>query len=222
MESVPFASGREADVYAYGDGRILRRYRTGADATREAGVMAYVQGLGFPVPRVFSASGTDIVMERVEGPTMAEALLAGRLGIPDGAAMLADLLRRLHDLPAESGAGTIVHNDLHPENVLLTERGPIVIDWHNADDGEADLDTALSSLILAEVAIGSIAHPMGAAAGQLLDLFLARAPGDPARLLDQAVAIRSGQDTLTPEEIAAVPVAADRVRAAALRVRGEH
>jgi hypothetical protein len=49
----PFAAGREADVFALDDGRVLRRYRTGADATGEAEVMAYAAGLGFPVPEVF-------------------------------------------------------------------------------------------------------------------------------------------------------------------------
>src|SRR6185295_9297725 len=105
-----------------------------------------------------------------------------------GAVILAELLRRLHEVPARSGAGTIVHLDLHPENVILTERGPMVIDWRNAGDGPADLDTALTALILAQVAIGSIEHPLGAAAGEMLDSFLELAPGDPTRLLDDAVA----------------------------------
>src|SRR5256885_16073146 len=121
--------------------------------------MAYAAGLGFPVPAVYSASGPDLVMERLDGPTMAQALLAG-MPLAEGAAMLADLLRRLHELPARSGAGTLAHFDLHPENVMLTARGPMVIDWHNAGDGPADLDTALTALIIGQVAIGSIPHPI--------------------------------------------------------------
>jgi aminoglycoside phosphotransferase (APT) family kinase protein len=210
---VPFAAGREADVFAIGDGRVLRRYRTGADVTREAEVMAYAGGLGYAVPRVFSAHGADLVMERLDGPTMAQALLAGALGIPESATMLADLLRRLHRLPASSGPDTIVHLDLHPDNVVLTARGPVVIDWHNARDGPADLDTAFSALIIAQVAIGSIEHPMGARAGELLDLFVREAPGDPVRLLDDAVAMRREQPTMSADEVATLGVAAARVRA---------
>jgi tRNA A-37 threonylcarbamoyl transferase component Bud32 len=208
----PIASGREADVFALDDARVLRRYRTGADVTVEAEVMAYAGGLGFPVPRVYEADGTDLVMERLDGPTLATALLTGTVPLGAGAAILAGLLRRLHDLPSRSGPGTIVHLDLHPENVMLTAHGPVVIDWHNAGDGPADLDTAFTALILAQVALGSLAHPMGASAGEFLDRFLDLAPGDPTRLLDDAVTLRSQQPTLSPEEIGELGAAAARVR----------
>ena len=44
-------------------------------------------------------------------------------------------------------------------------RGPVAIDWGNAGDGPGDLDTALCALILAQVAIGSIEHPLVTEAG---------------------------------------------------------
>jgi aminoglycoside phosphotransferase (APT) family kinase protein len=207
-----FAFGREADVYALPDGRVLRRYRNGDEVAREATIMAHVAGLGYPVPRVFTAHGPDLVMERLNGPTMAQALLAGEVAMAAGAAMLADLLRRLHELPAPTGPGSVLHLDLHPENVLLTDRGPVVIDWRNADDGPGDLDTAFTALILAQVTIGSIDHPMGAGAGELLDRFLELAPGDPLRLLDRAVEIRGGQLTMSVEEVGELGAAAARVR----------
>jgi len=208
----PFAAGREADVFALGTGRVLRRYRTGADTGDEVAVMRYVRGLGFPVPAVFAARGPEMVMERIDGPTMAQAALAGTLTVEDAAALLADLLRRLHELPARSGPGTIVHLDLHPENVLLTTAGPMVIDWRNGRDGPGDLDTAFTALVLAQVAIGSIVHPLGRAAGVLLDRFLELAPGDPVRMLDEAVEMRSRHTTLSPEEIGMLGAAAARVR----------
>jgi aminoglycoside phosphotransferase (APT) family kinase protein len=217
----PFASGREADVFALDDTRVLRRYRTGADVAVEAEVMAYAGGLGFPVPKVYQASGTDLVMERIDGPTLATALLSGDLPIAEGSAIMADLLRRLHELPARSGPDTVVHLDLHPENVMLAAHGPMVIDWHNAGDGPADLDTAFTALILAEVALGSLPHPIdaaadslpiGAAAGELLDRFLDLAPGDPTRLLSDAVRMRSQQTTLSPAEVGMLGAAAARVR----------
>lgn len=208
----PFAAGREADVFALDATRVLRRYRTGADASGEADLMRYVRGLGFPVPEVFAAEGPDMVMERLDGPTMAQAAVAGTLSLAVAAAMLADLLRRLHELPARAGTGTILHLDLHPENVLLTPVGPVVIDWRNGQDGPGDLDTAFTALILAQVAIGSIEHPLGEDAGVILDRFLQLAPGDPTRMLDDAVAIRSRHTTLSAEEIGMLGVAAERVR----------
>src|SRR5215472_13478770 len=70
-------SGRNADAYDLGDGRVLRRYRDGRDARRvfaEAQVMTHVRACGIPVPEVFDVSGSDIVMERAVGPTMLDAL----------------------------------------------------------------------------------------------------------------------------------------------------
>jgi tRNA A-37 threonylcarbamoyl transferase component Bud32 len=209
---IPFAAGREADVFALDDGRVLRRYRDGGDATREAALMAYLHDEGYPVPAVHSADGAEIVMERLDGPTMSQALLAGTFTIPDSATMLADLLSRLHRIAGPSGHGTVGHYDLHPENVLLTSRGPVVIDWRNGRDGSADLDTAFSALILAQVAIGSIEHEIRDKAGDLLDLFLAVAPGDPLSRLDEAVEIRGQQWTMSADEVAALGTAAARVR----------
>jgi aminoglycoside phosphotransferase (APT) family kinase protein len=213
----PIASGREADVFALDARRVLRRYRRVADVTHEAKAMAYAAGLGFPVPAVYEAHGAEMVLERLDGPTMMQAMAAGDLELRDGAAILADLHRRLHELPPQSPSATgqycLVHLDLHPENVMMTGRGPVVIDWCNATDGEADLDTALSALIMSQVAIDP-AYPYAAAAGEFLDVFLPIAPGDPRRLLDEAVALRAGQSTMTPRDL-------DLLGAATARIRGD-
>jgi Ser/Thr protein kinase RdoA (MazF antagonist) len=206
----PIASGREADIFALDAGRVLRRYRRVADVTGEAAVMTHVAAHGYPVPAVHSAHGSEMVLERLDGPTMARAMAAGELPIADGAALLAALLERLHKLPPLR-SGSIVHLDLHPENVMLTGRGPVVIDWCNAIDGPPDLDTALSALILAQVAVDR-SHVWSGEAGVLVDAFLPLAPGDPLRLLDDAVLLRRRQLTMTPMEIAALGTAAERVR----------
>ena len=69
-------AGRAADVYALDGQRVLRRYRTGDSAEREAGMMAYLAEAGFPVPRVYHASGPDLVMERLAGRDMLADLSA--------------------------------------------------------------------------------------------------------------------------------------------------
>jgi len=206
----PIAAGREADIFALDAGRVLRRYRRVADVSAEAAVMTHVAAHGYPVPAVHEAHGSDMVLEHLDGPTMAQAMAAGELPITDGATLLAALLERLHKVPPLT-SGSIVHLDLHPENVMLTGRGPVVIDWCNATDGEPDLDIALSALILAQVEIDR-SHPWSAAAGEFLDAFLPLAPGDPLRLLDDAVSIKSRQSTITPAEIEVLGTAADRVR----------
>jgi hypothetical protein len=167
-----------------------------------------------------------MVMERLDGKTMAESLGAGELTIAEGAAITAELLIRLHELPpwpTDAKIGhwsgpfrgvqptTVLHLDLHPENVLMTGRGPVVIDWCNARLGEADLDTGLSALIMAQLAVDGT-HPAAPIAGDFVDALLPLLPGDPTRLLDLVVAYRTDNPTLTPGEIEGMAEAAARVR----------
>jgi Ser/Thr protein kinase RdoA (MazF antagonist) len=55
------------------------------------------------------------------------------------------VLGLLQSLPAES---SICHGDYHPGNVLLTKRGPVVIDWMTACSGSPWTDVARTSMIL--------------------------------------------------------------------------
>lgn len=213
-DQVLLGTGRDADVFALDDGRVLRRYRDGGDVAREASIMAYVGGHGFPVPRVDRAEGAELVMERIDGPTMHAALTAGELDLPAGAAILADLHRRLRELPPRPGGDPglrVVHLDLHPENVMLGPVGPVVIDWRNARDDEPDLDVAMSALILAEVAVNNW-FGLGDVGERFLTAFLVRTPGDPVRLLDAALAARRGNPTLSTEEVGRLDDAAALVR----------
>lgn len=146
------ASGRDADVYAYADGLVLRRYRDGRPAGEEAEIMRRLALAGYPVPDVHRTSGPDLVMERVEGPTLANAMVREGLATAEGARVLADLHDRLHALELADG-GTLVHLDLHPLNVILGSDGPVVIDWSNARPGPAGLDVAMTVLILAQLQV---------------------------------------------------------------------
>ncbi len=55
-------------------------------------------------------------------------------------------LRLLESLPA---GDRLCHGDFHPENVLMTEKGPVVIDWIDATTGHPLADVARSSLLMA-------------------------------------------------------------------------
>lgn len=213
---VPLASGRDADVFAL-DGRwVLRRYRDGGDTEAEADLMRYLWDLGYPVPEVRSADGADMVMERLDGPTMLTALIDGDMAPAEAAGILADALTRLRALPSPSGpdSGTrLVHLDLHPDNVMLTARGPVVIDWRNAREDDPDLDAAVTALILAEAAVGSYPAVDPGAARSVLAGFLARGPRVPVPALGRATAMRRANPTLSPAEIGRLPAAADLVSA---------
>jgi aminoglycoside phosphotransferase (APT) family kinase protein len=150
-------SGRYTDVYDIGHGRVLRRYRVAsATVSREAEVMAHARAHGVPVPEVFDASGTDIVMAHVAGPTMYEVLTRRPWTLGFHARLLADLHALVHAVPvlgwlrAPFGAGpALLHTDLHPGNVILARDGPRLIDWQGAAQGPAEADMAMTWVLLA-------------------------------------------------------------------------
>src|SRR5205085_12360100 len=152
------ASGRDADIFAYGPGLVVRRSRRGRSMEREAKVMQYVAARGVPVPRVedVRAGGTELVMERIDGPTMLDALFRRPWTLRRNAERLAMLHQRLHEIAAPGwlesfldGNVCVVHLDLHPLNVVLSPNGPVLLDWTNARAGAADVDVAVTRLVLA-------------------------------------------------------------------------
>ena len=146
------ASGRDADVFDLGDGRVLRRHKDGRPATKQAELLRYAAANGYPVPALYDASGPDLVLEKLDGPEMQQIL--GPRNIVRPARILADLHRRLHEIPPMPGLDSafgeprsLLHLDLQPRNVLMTSRGPVVIDWANAANGPGQADVALMYVI---------------------------------------------------------------------------
>jgi aminoglycoside phosphotransferase (APT) family kinase protein len=176
------ASGRDADVFDLGNGQVLRRNRVASKTSElEAEIMRYVRAQGYPVPGVYEVSGPDMVVDRVDGPTMLKDLAARPWMVWRHARLLARLHRRLHTIaapdwiptyashpafaasddgsavpagasaasPESSAPDTILHLDLHPDNVILSPRGPVVIDWRNTRRGAGAIDVATTWLIMA-------------------------------------------------------------------------
>jgi thiamine kinase-like enzyme len=116
-----------------------------------------------------------MVMERVDGPTMLKDLARRPWMVWRHGRLLARLHRRLHQIPAPEwlptyashpafksgdaegplpaepppGRETLLHLDLHPDNVILSARGPVVIDWRNTRRGDGAIDVASTWLIMA-------------------------------------------------------------------------
>jgi tRNA A-37 threonylcarbamoyl transferase component Bud32 len=195
------ATGRDADVFDIGDGRVLRRFRYDADVAAEAAVMMRLRERGFPVPAVYEASGPDLVMERVQGPSLLAAIRSGDKGVVEAAEIMLGLHDRLRDVG-------ILHLDLHPGNVLLGPDGPVLIDWTNSAEGPPELDAAVSALILAQVAVGET--ELAGIADELLRAFAVHT--DAVTELEQAVEYRRANPTMTERELADLGRAADLVR----------
>jgi aminoglycoside phosphotransferase (APT) family kinase protein len=149
-------TGRSADVFAHDRGKVLRRYRAPRDTEREVAAMRHARSHGYPVPEARALSDTEIVMDRLDGPTMLDDLARRPWRLDGHAALLAALHRNLHEiraprwLPAPLGDGeSLLHLDLHPDNVILTKHGPFVIDWPNVARGRGEADVAHTWIVLA-------------------------------------------------------------------------
>ncbi|MEE1766392.1 phosphotransferase [Streptomyces sp. SP18BB07] len=205
-----------------GDAWVLRRYREGwGDAATEAEVMEYVRSHGYPVPRVHSATRTEMVLQRLPGPTLLEACAAGQVTPPQVGATLAQLLRTLHAVPPRRPGARVLHLDLHPENVLLTPHGPQVIDWSNAEEGPPGLDWAVSAMILAQVAVDptDARAPMAHAT---LSSLLAHRPDNTLTHHDltEASHRRASNPTMSPHEIELLARAEELIRDAPEKAAG--
>ena len=209
----PFASGRDADVYSLDDKWVLRRYRDGHPVRDEAEYMTWVAKYDYPVPAVRQVDGPDMVIERLTGPTLADAAIAGDLSPSDLGRMHADLHRRLHTIPAPSGThgNVVIHGDLHPYNVILTSTGPVVIDWRNAEEGPPEFDLAMTAIIFAQVALDPAFASLSGMLREALAVYLANSidlmPG-----LDAALAARGRNRTLSQEELDLLPAQAELIR----------
>lgn len=183
------AEGREAEIFAWDEGRVLRLFRTARSAQvleRECAAMRAVREAMPLVPEVFDLVEVEgrpgIVMERVDGPdqitllgskpwqvysagtalgkvhaaingvaapssleTLHERLrrIAARPEVPEGARTR--LLALLDALP---GGDRLCHGDFHPGNILMSSRGPVVIDWPNVTAGDPAADFARTDLLL--------------------------------------------------------------------------
>ena len=198
-------AGRDADVFALGNGRVLRRYRQGGDVAPEVEMMRHVASQGFAVPFVFEGCGADLVMERVDGPTMLSELLGGRLDPVAAGRILADLANALHSIPALDSMvpfDRVIHLDLHPDNVIMSRRGPVLIDWRNSADGPPGLDNAITAVIIAQAVLAGIVNGFDAAARLTLRAFLDRVDHPLGEHLNEAITMRRNNITMSAFEVA--------------------
>lgn len=186
---VRIAEGREAEIFAWEEGRVLRLFRTARSEQvldRETAAMRAVRAVVPLVPEVYDIVEIDgrpgIVMERIDGPDLITLLGAkpwrvysagtalGRthaqinaIQAPAAVEPLKDRLSRIAnrpEVPEESrtkllqeieglpDGDRLCHGDFHPGNILMSDRGPVVIDWPNVTVGDPAADFARTDLLL--------------------------------------------------------------------------
>lgn len=166
--------------------------------------MRQARAHGFPAPEVISVWGPDLVLERVVGPTMREDLERDPSLLESHAALLAALHEQLHAitapawLPAAGTGDSLLHLDLHPENVLMGRDGPRVIDWANAARGHWADDVATTYVIIAGAVVD---EPHRRVAREFAEAFVAAFDRDTVRAhLDDAIDRRINDANLSEAE----------------------
>lgn len=99
----------------------------------------------------------------LDAPQQIPSLTDRIRGVIEATSELQDDLRRrnleaLSHLPRGS---KLLHGDLHPQNVLMTDNGPVVIDWIDAARGSPPADVARTSILVrGEASLGGIVQAM--------------------------------------------------------------
>ena len=151
-------------------------------------MMEYARGHGFPVPAVHelserrggSGDGTD--RRDLHGRRRTAAAMDHP---PTRSSVGRICTRGCTGSPLPTGPGMrraergdrLVHLDLHPLNVILSDKGPVVIDWPNAARGDGNTDVALTWVLISAGGIpaGRVrAAAMGWGRSLLVGAFLER------------------------------------------------
>jgi uncharacterized protein (TIGR02172 family) len=187
--NVFIGKGRTADVYAWGEGRILKLYQSWMPAIvveREYAITQAARAVGMPVPATYELVEVEgrhgIVFERIVGGSLLAELEAKPWKLFAAARQLGELHAQIHgcrapvELPTqrqqiENGIAAsqdlaeadkqalqsclaqlpdgeaLCHGDFHPDNILISAQGPIIIDWPQGTRGDPLADVARTSLL---------------------------------------------------------------------------
>ena len=204
-------NGRAAEVFEFGEGRVIKVWREpGMEfaLARESAAQQAVSAAGVAVPAVFGEQEVEgrcgLIMERIDGVDGLKAALKspwkiwsigrgfgrlhrqlGQVTAPAGLITFEERTRlvvehaefpehfRARLLPLFERApkgSSLCHMDFHPGNVMRTAKGPVVIDFANAQVGHPVADH-IQSLLLLELGVPaevSILERLVIAAGRRL------------------------------------------------------
>ena len=101
--------GKVAEVFEYGEGRVLKLYRAGqpaSDARRELAILDVVEAAGVDAPRAFDLEQIDerwgLVMSFIDGQPFAGSMLANPAAAGPYFAAMAQLQVKIHAAPGSA------------------------------------------------------------------------------------------------------------------------
>ena len=178
--------------------------------------MSYLREQGYPVPAIEEVSddGVDLVMERIEGLSMVDALAKAPWTVRRQAKTLAALHHQLHEIAAPDffpaapvGTGDrVAHMDLHPLNVMISAKGPVVNDWTGACAGDPLVDVGIAWVLMSagQIPGGKVeASLLGLGRSLLVNGFMSRFDrGQVARRLREVVTWKVNDPHMSEQEVA--------------------
>ena len=139
----------------YGPDHVIRTSTQDKDLSREAEALEVVGSAGFPAPELSEKiTPSSIVIERIDGPTMLEDLTSRPWMLNRHAKNLARLHKALGNIVAPpswegvSEGESVVHLDLHPGNIKISNGSPVVLNWGRSARGSSSFDAAVTYVIL--------------------------------------------------------------------------
>jgi uncharacterized protein (TIGR02172 family) len=182
--------GRTAEVFVWGEDRVLKLYQDWMPAgaiEREFALTRLAYATGLPVPAAEEMVEVEgrlgIVFERIRGTSMLKAFEDQPWKLISISRLLAELHARMHacvlpldttsqrqqieqgltwantlsDSEKETNLGILTrlpegnvlcHGDYHPDNIILSDHGPVIIDWMTGRRGHPLGDVARTALLL--------------------------------------------------------------------------
>ncbi len=198
VRDVVQVDGRDAIVFERVNGQsmwdlmVSSPQDTRALAVELAEVHRHILSAGLP-------AGVAGLVDRMCGKIAEVALLTD-----------AERLEAQQDVERLPRGAALLHGDLHPGNVLMADRGPVVIDWFDAAIGHPIADVVRSSVLLRPFeAADQRPHLPGAPSGLLSRLHesyvsamsdVVRAPADELRRWEAVVAASRLAEDAEPDE----------------------
>lgn len=159
VEGMVNVDGRDAVVFARIDGDSMWQHMVDRPDQADALTRVLVD-VHRTIARAGPIEGLPDLVDRISTKVRAVESLTDAQQVE--ACAIADALPR---------GAALLHGDLHPQNVLMSKSGPVVIDWFDAAIGHPVADVVRSSILMRPPSLNvELPHLPGAPAGILTEV----------------------------------------------------